>query len=74
MPFLDWKELEDRNRLAFIEAGATMCLRHAQALTTRPAYETIAQDNLARCAKALRRALIDVRRAQAIYARKRAEA
>ena len=74
MPFLDWRKIDDSKRLGLIEAGADMCLRHAKALTARPPYETHAEDYLGRCERVLRRSLIDVRRAQALYRRTRVDA
>lgn len=53
--------------LDFIEAGAAMAARHARALERRPAYETLAQDELQKVEASLRAALANVEAARSTY-------
>jgi hypothetical protein len=70
MPLEQWRR-EVSAHLDKIEAGAMMCLSHAEQLPLRPSFETTAENALADCATTLRRALGRVERAQAIFREKR---
>lgn len=61
------------HQLDLIEAGARMCARHAEALPARPVFRTLAEDDMRRCQTVLEQALIDVRKARAIYRKKPVE-
>lgn len=66
IPLADW-EASVRPHLDFIEAGASMAARHARALSRRPGFESLAEDELRRTREALQRALSDVMAAQDAY-------
>lgn len=66
IPYDQWWETVG-NHLDKIGAGAEMCSRHAAALPCRPNFRTLAESDLKRCETVLRRSLIEVRRAQAVY-------
>lgn len=56
--------------LHLIEAGAEMAARHADRLLSRPDWETLAQNELAKAEKVLECALQQVREARASYGSK----
>jgi hypothetical protein len=60
--------------LDFIEAGANMAVRHAQALPFKPDFVTFAQDNLSEAERVLETALQKVREALKEYSSKKVEA
>jgi hypothetical protein len=53
--------------LDLIEAGAAMAARHARALERRPAYETLAEDELEQVELKLRNALENIEAARSAY-------
>ena len=53
--------------LQFIEAGANMALRHAQAIPLRMPFTTHAQDELAEVKRVLATALATIKKAEALY-------
>lgn len=59
--------------LEFIEAGANMALRHAQALPLKMPFTTHAQDELAEAKQVLETALAKIVAAEAAYNAKPAE-
>jgi hypothetical protein len=66
-------DIKVRPHLHFIEAGAGMVLRHAQAIPCRMSFTTRAQDELAEAKKVLENALTAITAAEAIYAAKSLE-
>lgn len=69
MNLFDW-DSKVKPHLDFIESGASMAARHARALPCKAAFETRAEDELAKCRATLETALANVIAAQAIYAGK----
>ncbi|MET4210490.1 hypothetical protein [Bradyrhizobium sp. LA2.1] len=72
IPLADW-EASVRPHLDFIEAGAAMAARHARALSRRPSFESLAEDELRRTRDVLQRALSDITAAQEAYQKAPAE-
>ena len=62
----DWEQKVSPH-LQFIEAGASMAARHAKALTVRPGFESLAEDELRKVREVLQSALTKVIVAQAAY-------
>ena len=69
MPLDQWRS-DVSHHLDLISAGASMCVRHTEALPVRPGFETYAEEDLMRCESALREALVRVQFARALYAGK----
>ena len=53
--------------LNFIECGCDMALQHANALPLKPAFQTHAQDELAKTRAVLEAALANIIKAQSVY-------
>jgi hypothetical protein len=66
IPLSDW-EASVRPHLDFIEAGAAMAARHAMALSRRPGFESLAEDELRKVREVLQSALSQVILAQSSY-------
>lgn len=62
--------LDVSKHLQLIEAGAEMAARHAGKLVSRPKFETLAEDELAKAETILENALRAVRAARASYGSK----
>lgn len=69
MNLFDWDQ-KVKPHLEFISAGAAMAARHASRLPCRQAFETLAEDDLAKTRATLEAALQNVIAAQAVYASK----
>lgn len=67
-------DIKVRPHLHFIEAGASMALRHAQAIPCKMNFTTHAQNELAEAKTALENALAAINAAEAIYVAKPLEA
>jgi hypothetical protein len=63
----DWLRQVNHN-LDLISAGASMAVRHCEALPVRPGFVTYAEDDLMLLESALREALVRVQFARALYA------
>jgi hypothetical protein len=66
-------DLNVKQHLQFIEAGAEMAARHTRSLLVRPGFETLAQDELAETRRVLESALAAIISAEAMYAAKEME-
>lgn len=66
MTLFDWDQ-NIKPHLVYIEAGASMAARHARALTCKPNFQSLAQDELAEARKALESALASVIAAEIVY-------
>lgn len=72
MTLSDW-DANVKPHLDFIEAGASMAARRAAMLPCRPAFDSKAQDELAKSRVVLETALKNIIAAQSIYASKPVE-
>ena len=69
MTMEDWDKTISPH-LQFIESGAAMAARHATALTARPGFETMAEEELDKAFKTLAAALDKIITAQKSYREK----